>query len=65
MEPHVRIVTVPMLDTGLGREAGYANDRELLEAGEAQRAALPAEVRELVDEVDARFERRVLFGEDA
>lgn len=56
------VVSVPMpaLDTGLGREAGYANDDELREAAAAQRAALPPAVRAIADEFDAELDRRIL-----
>jgi hypothetical protein len=46
----MKIVKVPMLDTGIGREAGYANDRELIDAYEAQRAALSNAERQMLDE---------------
>lgn len=39
-EPRIRVHKVPMLDTGLGREAGYANDAEMITAAEAQRAEI-------------------------
>lgn len=59
----VKVISVPLADTGLGIEAGYANDAELMEAAIAERAAQPPEIRALMDQVDAEFERRVLFGE--
>jgi hypothetical protein len=31
--PEMRVVSVPMLDTGLGREAGYASDAEMARGG--------------------------------
>jgi hypothetical protein len=36
----VSVHTFPVHDTGLGREAGYANDAELIAAAEKQRAEL-------------------------
>lgn len=59
-EPEIRVVRIPMLDTGLGREAGFANDAELVEHAKREREALSPAVRELVDELDAELERRVL-----
>lgn len=41
-EPELTVHAVPVLDTGLGREAGYANDAELIEAAQAQRAEIEA-----------------------
>jgi hypothetical protein len=38
--PELRVERVPMLDTGLGREAGYANDKELIAAAAQQRAEM-------------------------
>jgi hypothetical protein len=59
-EPHIKIVKMPMHDTGLGREAGFENDQQLIEHAERERAKLDPEVRALVDQVDAEFQRRVL-----
>lgn len=57
---------VPFLDTGLGREAGYANDAELIEAAKAQRAELEAmltpDALARFDAMEAEATRRFLFG---
>jgi hypothetical protein len=62
----VEIRRVPMYDTGLGREAGYANDQELIEAGERQRAELEtlltSEALAKMDAAEAEMTRRFLFG---
>lgn len=39
-EPKLTVRRVPILDTGIGREAGFANDAEMIEAGRKQRAEL-------------------------
>lgn len=57
-----RIVTVPMLDTGLGREAGYEDDAALVAAAQAERAALAPDVREIIEKVDAELDRAFLYG---
>jgi hypothetical protein len=33
----LKVVKIPVFDTGIGREAGYESDAELIAAGEAQR----------------------------
>ena len=67
-EPRLTVHTVPMHDTGLGREAGYANDAELIEAGKKQRveaeALLTPEALARIDAAEAELTRRVLFGAD-
>lgn len=54
--------SVPMLDTGIGREAGYANDKEFIEAVEAERALLPDAVRQMLEEFERRETEALLFG---
>lgn len=53
-----------MLDTGLGREAGYRDDAELIEAASAQRAELEEmlmpEALAKLDAAEADLERRFL-----
>lgn len=44
-EPHLTVRTVPVLDTGIGRAAGYRD--------EARVDALPAETRRLLEAVEA------------
>lgn len=53
---------VPVHDTGLGREAGYANDQELVAAAAAERAAMDPSTRLWLERVDQELERRILFG---
>lgn len=60
----LEVVTIPMLDTGIGIEAGYADDQELLAAGQAERDALPPPVRDMVDAIDEAVERRILGMDD-
>lgn len=62
-EPHIQVISVPLGDTGLGRAAGFKDDAELIAKAKAERKALPPEIRKMADEMDAEFERRVLFGE--
>lgn len=50
-EPELNVVRVPMLDTGIGRMGGYANDIELIDAFERERAALSAWQRQMLDEL--------------
>lgn len=59
----LEIRTVRIHDTGLGREAGYADDAELVAAAQAQRDALPPEVLRILERLDREFEWRVLNGE--
>ena len=65
-EPEMRVVRVPMHDTGLGREAGYRDDAELIEAGKAERAELEhlltAEALAMFDAAEREATRRALFG---
>lgn len=62
----MRIVKVPFYDTGLGREAGYRDDAELIEAWKAERAELETllapEALAKLDAADAAMTRRFLFG---
>jgi hypothetical protein len=50
----------PVLDSGIGIEAGYASDAEMLEAAEAERALMSPAMRELADKMDAEAERWIL-----
>ena len=54
---------VPMHDTGLGREAGFKDDKELVEAAKAEREKLDPKVREILERAEAEAERKFLFGE--
>lgn len=55
-----KVVSVPLLDTGIGKSQGYADDQEFMAAMDAERAALPAEQRKLMDELDAKIDARML-----
>ena len=63
--PDVKVVKVPMYDTGLGKEAGYANDQALIEAARAERASLSLEVRVILDKVDLDVYEQFLFGDSS
>lgn len=56
---------VEMLDTGIGREAGFKDDAELIAKAKAEREAMSPEVRRLVEEMDETIERAFLFGDNA
>lgn len=62
----MKVVKVPVLDTGLGREAGYADDAAMIEAAKAQRRELESlltpEAVARLDAADAEIDRRFLFG---
>lgn len=60
----IKIVKVPLLDTGIGREAGFKDDAELIAADRAQRRALTPEARRLLEKIDAKTTQAFLFGED-
>lgn len=62
-EPRLTIYTVPMLDTGLGREAGFRDDAELIEAARRKREAMPPVVREIVEAIDRRLEDAAINGD--
>jgi hypothetical protein len=62
-EKQITVRSVPMFDTGIGREAGYANDAELIAAAAAEREALPPALRDLMDRLDAELTRRVVEGD--
>lgn len=54
----------PLLDTGIGREFGYADDREFAEAIRAKRGELPDDVRAAFGVLEAHVMRQFLFGSD-
>lgn len=72
-EPKIETVSVPMFDTGIGREAGFKDDAELLEAAKREREEFldtftpegREKMRKLLEDAEADAERRFLFGEDA
>jgi hypothetical protein len=62
----IKVFRAPWLDTGIGREAGYANDAEFIAAYNAQRAEaerlLTPEALAELDAADRECERRLLGG---
>lgn len=60
----VQVITAPLLDTGIGREAGFRDDAHLVEAAEAERASWPDLYREINDAMWADVTHRLLFGDD-
>jgi hypothetical protein len=66
-EPEYRIVKMPVLDTGIGRAMGYANDTEFIAAAEAERDAalsmLTPETRQRFEDAEAEADRWFLFGD--
>jgi hypothetical protein len=60
--PSLHIVKVPMHDTGLGQEAGYANDQELIEAHEQWMATLSPENRAIVEAIMQAETRAFVIG---
>lgn len=68
-EPKTTVRTVPMLDTGIGREAGYRDDAEMITAMNAKRqemrdllTLLTPEAFARLEAAEAEVERRFLFG---
>jgi hypothetical protein len=57
----------PTFDTGLGREAGYRDDAEMVEAHKRQREELKAlltpEAYARIEALEDEFMRHVLYGE--
>jgi len=62
---YLRVNRYVMADTGLGKEAGYENDAAMRDAVRAERAAMDPEVRAAIEEIERRFLRAALFGDDA
>lgn len=63
-EPKYETVSVPMLDTGIGRAAGFESDKALHDAVEAEIAALPEPVQRVIREANRRIDREIMFGPD-
>lgn len=65
--PDFQVHRVPILDTGIGQEMGYANDAEFIAAAEAKRekalSMLTPEARKRFEDADAEIERQFLFGD--
>jgi hypothetical protein len=64
LPPGFKVVSVPILDTGIGKEAGFENDADLIRAHAEEIAKLPPEVQELIAKVEAKLDREFLHGED-
>lgn len=66
-EFRLEVHTFPMLDTGIGRELGYANDAEFMAAAQAERDrvlfVLTPEARARFEAAEREAERRFLFGD--
>lgn len=60
---HIEVRKAPFLDTGIGREAGYANDEEFIAAVEAECARLSPDLRRALEVFEAEVERRFLLGD--
>ena len=58
MEIHV----FPVIDTGIGIAAGYASDREFIEASEAERALLPKPFLKILEATDMLMDEIFLLG---
>jgi hypothetical protein len=61
-DPKFVVHTFPMLDTGIGREMGYEDDKAFIAAAEAERAKLDPAVRAALDQADRDLERAFLYG---
>jgi hypothetical protein len=59
----MKVHSFPVLDTGIGIEAGYASDRDLLEAAAKERAEKSPADRAILDECDRLIDRAFLFGD--
>lgn len=60
----LNVVQMPLLDTGIGREAGFRDDAHLIEVAMTERAAMPEYLRDIYDEIDRKFEHATFFGSD-
>jgi len=62
IKPIIRTVSVPVLDTGLGRRLGYEDDADLIAHAEAERAKLDPATQEVMREIDRRIDDVILYG---
>lgn len=60
----LRVVRMPMLDTGIGREAGFRDDEHLREVAIAEREAMSPPARELADRIERDLEEAFINGTD-
>jgi hypothetical protein len=56
------VKSIPVLDTGLGKELGYRDDAHLLKAAAEERAALPPAQRALAEAVERKLDEAILHG---
>lgn len=61
-DPQITVVSMPMLDTGIGMEAGFRDDAHLREVAKAEREAMDPVSRELANRIDRDIEHAFLFG---
>ena len=62
----IHVVKVPMMDTGIGREAGFRDDAHLIEVATAEREAalslLTPEARARIEAAESEMQRRFIVG---
>lgn len=67
MRAEFDVRTVPVLDTGIGRALGYADDKAFMQAATEEReramAILSVEERARLEAAERELERRVIFGD--
>ena len=67
-ETELKVVRVPVYDTGIGREQGYANDEEFVKAAVAEREEmlklLTPKGRAMIEEAEQRAQHELIFGKD-
>lgn len=59
----MKVVSVSVIDTGIGREAGFENDAALIAHAERERAKMLPEARAVFDRWDAEMQRKFIFGD--
>jgi hypothetical protein len=58
----VKVVTMPMLDTGIGKLGGFRDDAHLIEVAKAERDAMPEWQRQMCEELDRKMEHAFING---
>lgn len=61
-DPQIRIERFNMPDTGLGREAGFGSDRQMIEAHQAALAGLREDARARIEDFQREIGRAFLEG---
>lgn len=63
----LRVVRVPLLDTGLGREAGFRDDAHMIEVAKAEREVMNQDPlsKGILERMDRAEDEAFLFGSDA